>query len=228
MVANRTCAVVVTFHPDAEVLDNLDKLRAQVQALVVVDNGSSPESLNLLRRANSKIQFELIENGENLGIATALNIGVRWAEHNSYHWVILFDQDSTVTDGFMDTMIHAFESSLHRDRLAILVPRYVDKRLGKTLPRVLVRTGGLEAAMTSGSLMLLSSFRKHGPFEDDLFIDAVDYEHSLRLRSTGCLIEECQQAILLHSPGTPRIHRFYGLYLFTTSNYSPLRRYYQE
>jgi rhamnosyltransferase len=228
MSTNRICAVVVTFHPDEDVLENLYKLRDQVDGLVVVDNGSSPQSIALLRRASSEIQFELIENGENLGIATALNIGIRWVERNDYHWVILFDQDSAVTDGFIATMIHAYETHPQSDRLGILVPRYVDKRSGNRIPAPLTRKGEIEIATTSGSLMLVSSFLAHGLFVDDLFIDSVDYEYSLRLRSDGYLLEECQEAVLLHSPGTPKIHRFFGIYLFQTSNYSPIRRYYQE
>lgn len=228
MVIKNVCAVVVTFHPDPDVLENLSKLRPQVQGLVVVDNGSSPAEIDLLRAESSQIGFELIENGENLGIAAALNTGVRWAALGSFQWIVLFDQDSAVTEGFMDTMLHAFESSPRGDRLGILVPRYIDKRSGSALPAIVVKAGGLEAAMTSGTLMRLSSFHQHGPFEEDLFIDAVDYEYSLRLRSRGYFIEECSQALLLHSPGSPRIYRFRGRYLFQTSNYSPARRYYQE
>jgi rhamnosyltransferase len=82
--------------------------------------------------------------------------------------------------------------------------------------------------MTSGSFLPMSILRDHGWFEDNLFIDAVDYEYSLRLRSQGLRIEECSQAVLLHSPGTPKVHRFRGRYLFLTPNYSPMRRYYQE
>jgi rhamnosyltransferase len=228
MVMNSVCAVVITFHPDPDVLENLSKLRPQVQGLVIVDNGSSQAMLDSLRTASSQIGFELIENGENLGIAAALNTGVRWADANCFQWVILFDQDSAVTEGFMGSMLHAFENNPKSDRLGILVPRYIDKRSGSDLPAISVRTGGLEAAMTSGTLMRVSSFHQLGPFEEGLFIDAVDYEYSLRLRSHGYFIEECDQALLLHSPGAPKVHKLRGMYLFQTANYSPVRRYYQE
>lgn len=228
MVRNSVCAVVVTFHPESDVLENLSKVRQQVQGLVVIDNGSPQGSINLLRTASHETAFELIENGENLGIGAALNIGVRWAEANSFEWVILFDQDSAVTEGFMDAMLHAFENSPERDRLAILVPRYVDKRSGIALPQDQEKSGGLQTAMTSGSLMRLSLFRKYGLFEEELFIDSVDSEYSLRLRSSGHLIEECGNAVLLHSPGHPRVLRLCGVRLFQTANYSAVRRYYQD
>src|SRR5665213_1179891 len=220
MVSNSVCAVVVTFHPESDVLESLSKVRQQVQALVVVDNGSPETSINLLRAASHQTGFELIENGENLGIGAALNIGIRWAEVNGFEWVILFDQDSAVMEGFMDAMLRGFENISKRDRLAILVPRYVDKRSGIPLPQDRAKSGGLQTAMTSGSLMRVSLFHEHGLFEEELFIDSVDSEYSLRLRSSGHLIEECNDAVLLHSPGHPTVLRLCGVRLFQTANYS--------
>jgi rhamnosyltransferase len=226
--SNSVCAVIVTFHPEPDVVENLSKVRQQVQGLVVVDNGSPQDAIQRLRSASHQLGFELIENGENLGIGAALNTGIRWVQANTFEWVILFDQDSAVTDGFMDAMLHAFENISKRDRLGILVPRYVDKRSGIPLPQDAAKSGGLETAMTSGSLMRVSSFREHGLFEEELFIDSVDSEYSLRLRKNGYLIEECRDAVLLHSPGDPTVLRLYGIRLFQTANYSAVRRYYQD
>jgi rhamnosyltransferase len=228
MIPNNVTAIVVTFHSDSDVLENLSKIHQQVQSVVVVDNGSRLESLVSLRAASSSRGFCLIENGENLGVATALNIGIRHAQIAGADWVLLFDQDSTVTPGFTEAMLQGFASSRWKDRLGILVPHYIDKRLGSPLSVIRVKGGELEAAITSGSLLPMSVVRNNGYFEDCLFIDAVDFEYCLRLRSRGLHIEECSQAVLLHSPGTPMIHRFRGRSLFQTNNYSPTRRYYQQ
>jgi len=219
-------AVVVTFHPDSEVLGNLAAVGLQVQHLVVVDNGSAPEELTLLRAASQSMGFELIENGVNLGIASALNIGVRRAMQFNAPFVFLFDQDSRVTDGFVATMIATFEGSRWGADLGILVPRYTDIRHGTPLFSNRVKRG-LEAAMTSGSLLRTETFTRCGLFIDELFIDGVDYEFSLRLRKLGCVIDECPDTVLLHSPGEPRHHKLFG-FKYKTANYSPVRRYYQE
>jgi rhamnosyltransferase len=227
MIFNNVTAIVVTFHPDSDVLENLSELCRQVQSVVVVDNGSRPESLVPFRAASLSLGFRLIENGENLGVATALNIGIRQAQIDGAEWILLFDQDSTVTPGFAEAMLNGFVSSRWGSHLAILVPHYIDKRFGSPLSATGIMEEELEIAITSGSLIPVSVFRKHGFFEDGLFIDAVDFEFSLRVRSQGFHIEECNKAVLLHSPGTPKTCRFRGHYLFQTTNYSPLRRYYQ-
>ncbi len=79
---NSVCAVIVSFRPRREDLGNLARVRPQVEHLVVVDNGSPEEQLHLLRAASHELDFALIENGQNLGIAAALNVGVKWAQAN--------------------------------------------------------------------------------------------------------------------------------------------------
>jgi rhamnosyltransferase len=227
MKSNQLCAVVVSFHPDHNVLENLAALCAQVQHVVVVDNGSLPQELQPLRSASRHLGFELLENGENLGIATALNIGLRRAQALDAPFTLLFDQDSRITGGFIEAMLHCFQTSPRGRHLGILVPHYTDMRLGTPLPRTIVASSGLEVAMTSGSLLRTQTFAQHGLFVDDLFIDGVDHEYSLRLRRSGMFLEECPDATLLHSPGTPQEFRLGGKVLFKTPNYSPIRRYYQ-
>lgn len=227
MGKNSVCAVVVTYHPDAGVLENLAALMPQVGQLVVVDNGSSSGELALLREQAATRGFTLIENNENLGIATALNIGVRWVIDHGLEWVILFDQDSRVTEGFVQAMVAGFEASRWGSDLGVLVPVYTDSRLGTPIPGNRVARG-LEAATTSGSLLRTETFNRCGLFVDELFIDGVDYEYSLRLRRRGYVIDECAEAVLLHSPGEPRRHNLLGLFHYQTANYSPSRRYYQE
>ena len=228
MIEPNVCGVVVTFRPRLEDLENLVKLRPQVQGLVVVDNGSSGEKRTLLRSAAQQWDFTLIENEANLGIATALNMGVKWAQSKGHKWVALFDQDSTPPPGFIDTMLRAYEASSRRDRIALIVPRYIDSRRGVPLPAIYAEDGSLRAAMTSGSLIPISIISKEGWFEDQLFIDGVDSEYCLRLQSSGYSLEECTEAFLLHTPADFTEYRVKGFRPFWTPNYSAGRRYYRE
>ena len=223
MSVDGICGVVVTYFPDAEVMANLCALRLQLRRVVVVDNGSPAESFAGIRAAG----FAVIENETNMGIATALNQGIRWAREQGCEWVFLFDQDSRVTEGYVGRMLAGFEGSEFGDRLGILVPRYVDRRFGSVLKAPRGKGVGLEAATTSGSLTPMRVFEAAGLFAEELFIDGVDYEFSLRVRRLGFAIDECVKAELLHSPGTPQYHTMLGK-RFQVANYSPVRRYYQE
>jgi rhamnosyltransferase len=221
-------AIVVTYHPDEEVLNNLTTLRQQVADIIVVDNGSAETERAQLRERCAALSATLIENPTNLGIPRALNQGILCAREHHALWVLLFDQDSRVTDDFVDALLRFFASNPWGDRLAIANPRYLDMRFNTDLPQHREVNGELESATTSGSLSPMRIFDQFGLFAEELFIDGVDYEYSLRLRTHGYVIAKCSEAVLLHSPGSPTHHNLFGSKPFQASNYAPVRRYYQE
>src|SRR5450631_515102 len=75
----RVCAVLVTYQPDSGFAARLSRVYPQVEAVIIVDNGSSDASLSMLRELPPRASLGVMFNDENLGIACALNIGVRRA-----------------------------------------------------------------------------------------------------------------------------------------------------
>ncbi len=217
------CAIVVTYFPDEEVRENLAAVRPQVDHIIVVDNGSPPQALGMLRILARELKMTLIENSENLGIAAALNQGVRAA--TEYEWIVLFDQDSRVRENFISNMMLCAASYSQRNKASLWIPRYFDMRFKNELPPILAPNGTIAVAMTSGSLMRRSLIDDVGYFED-LFIYEVDYEFSLRIRKLGHTIHECPSAVLDHSPGEPIVFSLFGKKLFQSTNYKPSSRYY--
>lgn len=206
-------------------IENLSNVLDQVAGLVVVDNGSSAATLHLLREASLANGFHLIENGQNLGIAEALNQGALWAINKSYPWVILFDQDSRLTPGFMIQMFATWTSHPQRERVASIHPKYVHPETGvePEVPRA--NDGSPFTSMTSGALMPAWAFEKIGFFASDYFIDLVDCEYGLRTRAAGYILIDSREAVLLHTAGHPQRHVFWG-FSFQPSYHSAMRRYY--
>jgi len=225
MTADSVCAVIVTFHPSAKMLENLSNVLAQVQGVVVVDNGSDAGEVDPLRVTSQTLGIQLIENKENLGIAEALNRGVRWAKGQGYPWVILFDQDSGITEDFMGQMFSAWESHPDSERVGSIHPRYVDPatRLEAVVPRA--SDGSPLLPLTSGSLMPAWIFDKIGWFASEYFIDGVDWEYSFRIRAAGYLVADSKRAILLHAAGNPTSTTILG-HTFHPTHHNATRRYY--
>jgi rhamnosyltransferase len=221
----RTSAIVVTFHPQSEYLENLAKIRAQVDLLIVVDNGSHESELARIRFASRELEFKLIANGDNLGIAAALNIGVREAQKEGCRWVALFDQDSVVTEGYIATMIAEFRTCSQRRKIMQIIPRYLDPETGKEWAVSEFEDGGVFLTITSGSLFSMEAFERCGLFREDLFIYCVDDDYSLRIRKNGFYIGVTRNAVLLHQSGHPTSHKLFGMTI-TTKNYRPEVRYY--
>ena len=225
-------AVIVSYYPAAELTDNVTALLDQVDEVVIVDNGSGAAGKELLERLGGYPRLSIIYNGDNLGVAAALNIGVRFAKAAGHQWMATFDQDSKVTPGMIKTMLQAYDTYPQKEKVASLSPRYQNQSTGQIMP---IRSkfprddessyAQVLVVMTSGNLIKTSVFDAVGYFNESLFIDHVDSEFCLRCASRGYKVLEVKDAILLHCNGAPTQHRFLRK-LRSTSNHGILRRYY--
>jgi rhamnosyltransferase len=225
IVDESVCAIVVTYHPKAKTLENLRSTLAQVDGLVVVDNGSNRNELDSLRTASQALRFHLIENEKNLGIAEALNQGIRWAKSKAFRWVVLFDQDSQITDGFIGQMFEAWKAHPWREKVGSIHCRHVVPDTGLEAWVMRTSDGSPVLPMSAGSMMPVWIFDKVGWFASEYFIDVVDLEYALRTRAAGFLVIDARGAILLHKPGDPSENRIMG-HSFRPSHHNAIRRYY--
>ena len=220
----RICAVVVTYNPHPLFMENIAAVGAQVDEVVIVDNGSSSETEAYLKELESRPGCRVLRNPRNLGIAAALNRGVRFAESLGSDWIATFDQDSRVSDGYVAEMLETYRNSPQADRVAIVTPTYIDRASGVRGSLLRSRSGELLTTITSGSLMPASVLTELGDFDESLYMDYVDIDYCLRARRQGMRILE-SPATLYHSLGRTTYHRILGI-SFGATNHSAKRRYY--
>lgn len=94
-----------------EVLAELEGIDGPPLRIIVVDNGSSDDSVEVLRRAAP--QIELVETGENLGFAGGNLAGLRYAfeSEDDFGWVLLINNDVAVDKGFLPPLLDACRES---------------------------------------------------------------------------------------------------------------------
>ena len=227
---DRVCAVVVTFFPDAGFPERLEKIATQVSRVVVVDNGTSGRSsLNLDMALGIREGITCIRNRENIGVAAALNQGVRAALKGGerFSWITTFDQDSLPAPDMVERMKKAWKCHPDPERLMVAGPRTVF--VGSTLrPSPAADPSWTDAnyVITSGSLFSSRAFEVAGYFHEGLFIDYVDVEYCLRLRTLGYQVIEVHSAEILHQMGRLEENVLVGTTVHPT-HHPPLRRYYQ-
>jgi len=228
---NEPLVVVVTYNCDDSSALTTGALTGSGSDAVIIDNGSEPESVAMVRRCCEEGLCHAIYNDENMGIAFALNQGIRYAIEHGYQWVLTLDQDSLVTPGMVQTMLNVHQSlePQERARTAGFFAMPVERATARpedfqSDPEDRGYTKVL-TGITSGNLLRTDVFQTVGFFEDKLFIDYVDHDFFLRLASAGYQLLECRGAKLIHQRGNYTRRRFLWRHVSTT-NHSALRQYY--
>jgi rhamnosyltransferase len=212
MQTSDICAVIVTYHPDPDFVKRIGLVRPQVGEIIIVDNGSPSFSL---------CEASAIRNDTNLGIATALNQGVRWAKEHGFNWVLLLDQDTTCHPDMVERLAACANS--FKGKLAV-----VGSHSGfRFQPRASDRQwNAVDSVITSGSLVPISAYDEIGPFRESFFIDMVDIEFCLRAARHGFSIIETGATVMEHPIGRTTYHNFLGTET-GTQNHVAWRWYYQ-
>ena len=234
-------AVVVTYNPDPEQLARLcQAVQPQVEHVVLVDNGSSAETLAALQALveGPSSALTLLALGENRGIGAAQNAGITLARQHGSRYVLLLDHDSIPEVGMVATLRAAIENQpAGSPPVAAAGPRYADARQ-TTNPSPFVQLEGfkrvrcecqhagqlieVEHLIASGSLIPMAVLDAVGDMDERLFIDYVDIEWCLRAAHAGYRMLGVCDARMQHELGDTPI-RFMGKHL---PDHSPLRHYY--
>jgi rhamnosyltransferase len=222
------CAVIVTYRTRGLIHKCVDSVWNQVGSVVIVDNGSDSDTVRELKELESRERISVIYNRKNLGIAAALNQGVRFAIEHGYRWVLALDHDSESTPGMVARLLEVYRSA--GEDTGIVAANPLD-RYSHTLwldpsqcpPGRPVAE--IKAALSSGSLIDVRAFERIGFFNEQLFLYYVDCDFCMRLRKAGLRTLLRVDAILVHSEGHRNHRRFLG-WRVIHDGYGPDARYY--
>ncbi len=215
-------AVVVVYYPDLLLLRRLlMSIRNQVEKIVVIDN--TPMSDN---HADCVFPAWFTEQGfdvtyqplhANYGIAKAQNCGIAAAIQAGCDHVILFDQDSFVSEGMVRHLMQAEMGLLAKQiKVGSVGPVFIDEKTGefsKALCHDLLRLKKIDIStvetlpvsvdymIASGLLIRIAALLEIGGMREDLFIDWVDVEWCLRAKNLNYAHFMIPAARMYHSIG---------------------------
>lgn len=239
-------AVVVTYRPDTKTLTELLRaLVAQVNQVLIVDN--TPALDDRVHAAIAEFTelpstLRLVRLGKNLGIAAALNVGIRAAIAEGFDYVLLSDQDSVPAPDMVRGLLRASaELTKQGIRIGAVGPIYTDLHTGITFSFQAEVPGKffyghvpassevplVEALslITSGTLIPAPVFATVGTMREDFFIDNVDIEWCHRARSMGLRLFGTSYATMFHRMGDAHLRVWYCGWR-NESAYAPIRIYY--
>lgn len=225
-----TCAIVVTYNPDTDLPKRLACIVGQVDSVVIIDNHSPPSCLKMIKELSTQFRIHLIANNKNLGIGAAQNQGMCYAIDCGYIWALTLDQDSICHMTMVRNLMTAYYDCPFQEKVGIVGSNLQDYNSGRVAVRGEEFKGRswleVKEVVSSGSLISLPIFKKMGSFRGDLFIDHVDNEYCLRLRTGGYKIIIAREIGITHRMGNIQMHKLFWRTI-ATYNYPPIRSYYR-
>lgn len=211
-----TCIVVVTYNPDDSFVYRIERHFEIANKIVIVDNGSIKNIENVVRLYSCDNRLKIILSSVNKGIAWGLNQGIAYAISEKYEYVLTFDQDSFPVANILDLYSTIFRKNI---KIGLIGTKYTEETIERDFSKIEVEKN--LTLITSGTLHPIEVFTKVGFYEENLFIDSVDFDYSLRVNRAGYIVFRTKQELIKHQLGTPK-----RKWLIVSTNHSPIRRYY--
>jgi len=214
---DRIIAVIISFNDVKSLKKTVEAIYKQVTHVIVIDNGSDKNCRSLFEEIKCRYKIQLLILEKNYGIAYALNIGVNIAKEYDFNWVLTLDQDSIAEPNMVSNMLNTASKS--RLKNVIISPRLVNHNNNISIDME------KKSSITSGNLVSMETYKKIGLYNEDFFIDGVDFDFNLRHINTGGAIIQCGCAFLNHELGE-KIYKNLFIFQYVYIKHSPLRRYY--
>ncbi len=222
---NRIAAVCILYNPGNEVIDNIKSYIKDVEIVYVYDN-SEIQNLSLKTELEKINNVIYISSGVNDGIAKAVNITGRIALEADMDWLVTFDQDSYAEEGMLRQMKEYADSNMCSSDIGIISPSY-SYNSSEVHGNYNIDYSFFDKVMQSGAMNNLRIMEATGGYDENLFIDQVDYEYCIRIRLAGYKIVKVNNALLRHNTYDAEVEiKHIDGYKIYINKYSDSRYYY--
>lgn len=214
----KLAVVIVTYHPDLEILERQLSQLPDESNIILVDNGSSESRLVRIRTLVAvRPKVILLENKQNLGLAAGINLGAAQATKSGMVFLLMLDQDTEPGIGGVEQLLAGFlrleaeQSGLiclgpslqdagtglyhgfHQIKFGRWTRQFPEKHMRLPIPR--------NSLNGSGTLCQLELFNTLGGLDESFFIDHVDTEWSFRAKAAGCGLYGISDIYFIHRMG---------------------------
>lgn len=232
-------------------LSSLARVKWERLTIIVVDNGSTDETVECVRKAHPDAR--LIPTGANLGFAEGNNVGVREALSLDADYVFVLNNDTTVAENAVSELVSAASELSDAAAVCPMIyfaePADVIWYAGATFDPARSDSGRMtgyrevdngqyrgvrrvDRAVGAAMLIPRRALETTGLFDKELFLYYEDVEWSLRAQAHGLSVYLAPTAKVWHSVSAAAggeeslVSAYYGTrnHLCVLERYEPLRR----
>ena len=214
----KIAGIVTLYNPTDKDIKNINSYIKDIDRLYVVDNTEGKDNRDRIPK-NDKIKY--IFKNENIGVASAMNLGAELALTEGYKWLLTMDQDTTFKKGVIAKLKEVITTK-DMKKVGIVTPWHNTKLIDKKPSE---EFDDPHDVMTSGNVVNLDIWKKIGGYKDWFFIDGIDIEYCMNLHKNGYKIIRVNSVEIDHNLGDIFYKNIRGR-LFLCTNHVPIRRYY--
>lgn len=176
-------AIIVLYNPNIQLINEaLKNLLPQVDCAYIIDN-SETDYYNYIIKSD-KIKYKPLY--QNIGIAAAQNIGIKYFIEQKFDFILFSDQDSVSPNGLVKKLYDTYLHLKDKINISAIGPMPINRKSGKPyLNKQYIITKEkneeyeyykMHSIISSYSLIPIKNFNTVGLMEEHLFIDFVDQE----------------------------------------------------
>jgi rhamnosyltransferase len=219
----KIAAVVILYHPDEKAVENILSYSSFVTKVYIADNTEIPDRKTVDSISSVIPPCVYIHDGNNNGIAARLNEVCRRAKADGFDFILTMDQDSAFDQAVIANFFRCFDHFPDKGQVAMFGVQYENPHWASDECNPVPWT----TLITSGSLVNLGLFEQTGGFDENLFIDTVDFEYCYRSIQKGFKIILFKNILLTHHLGTKKLQDSSSKKRAASySLHSPIRLYY--
>jgi rhamnosyltransferase len=209
--------IIVLYKPEVEVVETIKNFASKKNVVIVVVNEASIE---IIKALNGLLNVVILTNKQNVGLAIALNQGLKKAFEMNAEYTLFLDQDSKPYFGMELDLINEIHGCIN----SMICPTLIDiKQKKQKIINESKCPSEVIGMATSGTFLKTETALKIGFLKDELFIDGIDHEWCFRAHSLGVRLLQSNRVCMLHNMGDRGIN-FFGKHKPIHDN--PIRHYY--
>lgn len=202
----------------ATCLTSLRNQTYQEYRIIVVDNGSSDNSIKLIKESFPEVH--IISNSVNKGFANAVNVGINYSINSDLcEFILLLNNDTECDTKFLENFVNGIRESdagsaackmldFYNRKIIDTVGDYLDLKSypykrgsGETDTGQYDKKGYIFSACGGAALYKKEVFLKTGLFDDNFFAYYEDIDFSYRMQLYGYKCIYIPEAICYHKCG---------------------------
>jgi rhamnosyltransferase len=204
----RFSAGITLYNPTMEEISRILIYEKNFDKIYLYDN-TEKTNANLNFFLNNE-KFKYISSGQNNGLSIAFNILIQHAINDDFDFICLLDQDS-VFPILSISNIKLYINNYHQDQNVLYIPKVIFSQKYINEFSNDNRVIEVNKGITSGTFFSLNKIKLIGFFDENYFIDKVDYDFCFRIRLLSFKIIQVNSSRLFQTIGSNKNFLFSAL-----------------